>query len=136
MKDHHGYERNLNSRLQAVPFWIVADSREVAQNSWARKNGSERAEGGLGRGGKKKIFPASSPVSSRLFLLAPVSLRCERTLSTNQKGTACSYLSSREKKPWKTSGWIRTHDPCDNYAAQTFYQQSYPDDSELFILWL
>ena len=31
-------------------------------------------------------------VSSRLFLLAPVSLRCERTLSTNQKGTACSLI--------------------------------------------
>ena len=29
-------------------------------------------------------------VSSRLFLLAPVSLRCERTFSTNQKGIACS----------------------------------------------
>ena len=31
-------------------------------------------------------------VSSRLFLLAPGSLYCERTLSTNQKGTCKSRL--------------------------------------------
>ena len=55
-------------RLQAVPFSIV----EVARNSRARKNWSERAEGGLGERREK-------------FLLAPVSLR-----STDQKGTACS----------------------------------------------
>ena len=36
------------------------------------------------------FFSISPPVSSHLFLLAPVSLRCERTLSTDQKGTACS----------------------------------------------
>ena len=35
------------------------------------------------------FLPASLPVSSHLFL-TPVLLRCERTLSTNQKGTACS----------------------------------------------
>ena len=36
------------------------------------------------------FFSFSPPVSSRLFLLAPVSLRYEHTISTNQKGTACS----------------------------------------------
>ena len=40
------------------------------------------------------FFSFSPPVSSRLFLLAPVSLRCERTLSTDQKGTACSLKNS------------------------------------------
>ena len=54
----------------------------------------ERSSGeGLGERGKGK--KASPPVSSRLFLLAPVSLRCERTLSTNQKGTACSLEHPR-----------------------------------------
>ena len=36
---------------------------------------------------------ASPPVSSHLFLLTPVSLRCERTLSTDQKRTASSLYS-------------------------------------------
>ena len=49
------------------------DSREVARNSRARKNWSKRAEGGLGKG----------------------SLRCERTISTDQKGTACSLFFSQ-----------------------------------------
>ena len=48
-------ERNLgrrqNYRLQAVPFWIV---RKVARNSRAQNSWSERAEGGLGRGGKRR----------------------------------------------------------------------------------
>ena len=52
-------------RLQAVPFWIV---------EWQKTGANKR------RGLR----------SSRLFLLAPVSLLCERTLSTNQKGTACN----------------------------------------------
>ena len=38
------------------------------------------------------FFSISPPVSSHLFLLAPVSLRCERTLSTDQKGPACSLI--------------------------------------------
>ena len=38
------------NRLQAVPF---LDSQEVARNSRAQKNWSERAEGVLGRGRKK-----------------------------------------------------------------------------------
>ena len=40
------------------------------------------------------FLPAFPPVSSHLFLLAPVSLRCERMLSTNQKRTACSLTST------------------------------------------
>ena len=51
--------------LRAVPFWIVERSREIAEREKKKKNKneSERGEGGLGRG-----------ASSRLFLLAPVSL--------------------------------------------------------------
>ena len=30
-----------------------------------------------------------------LFLLAPVSLHCEGTISTNQKGTACSLTTGK-----------------------------------------
>ena len=63
-----------SNRLQAVPFWIVDRSREIAE----REKKLERTSGG-GPG-----------VSTRLFLLAPVSLRYEHTISTNQKGTACS----------------------------------------------
>ena len=66
------------SRLQAVPFWIVGRSREIAE----REN----------TGANKWRGAWVEAVSSRLFLLAPVSLRCERTLSTNQKETACSLI--------------------------------------------
>ena len=41
------------------------------------------------------FFSFSPPVSSRLFLLALVSLRYEHTISTNQKGTACSLNSPK-----------------------------------------
>ena len=44
------------------------------------------------------FLPASPPVSSRIFFLAPVSLRCERTLSTDQKGTAYSLTGSLKLK--------------------------------------
>ena len=63
-------------RLQAVPFWIVERSREIAERE---KTGANERRGAWGE-------------ASRLVLLAPVSLRCERTLSTDQKGTACSLL--------------------------------------------
>ena len=64
------FKANLNvllrGRLQAVPFWIVERSREIAERE---KTGAN---------------------------LAPLSLRYERTLSTDQKGTACSLaLRSR-----------------------------------------
>ena len=68
-------------RLQAVPFWIVERSSEIAERSAIKTGGNER-RGAWG-----------DPVSSHLFLLAPVSLQCERTLSTDQKGTACSLES-------------------------------------------
>ena len=45
--------RSQVNRLQAVPFWIV----EVARNSRARKNWSERAEGGLGERREKGERP-------------------------------------------------------------------------------
>ena len=38
------------------------------------------------------FFSSSQPVSSRLFLFAPVSLRYEHTISTNQKGTPYSLI--------------------------------------------
>ena len=38
------------------------------------------------------FLPASPPVSNRLFLLGPFSLRYERNLSTDQKGTASSLF--------------------------------------------
>ena len=69
------------SRLQAVPFWIVERSREIGKRD---KTGANERREGLGRGVKK------GKVSSHLFVLAPVSLRCERIISTDQKGTACS----------------------------------------------
>ena len=43
------------------------------------------------------FLPASPPVSSHLFLLAPVSLRCEHTLATDQKGTACSLFLAKNQ---------------------------------------
>ena len=76
--DH--WPKNLRSLVMRLVdckqslFWIVERSRE--------KTGANERRGAWGE--------ASPPVSSRLFLLAPVSLRCERTLSTNQKGTVCS----------------------------------------------
>ena len=74
------------SGLLAVPFWIVE-----------RAHKSEQAEGPGGE--------APPPVSSRLFLLAPVSLRStlsafqlgSRALSTIQKGTACSLHGKRPR---------------------------------------
>ena len=66
---------------QSLPFWIVERSSEIAERSAIKTGGNER-RGTWG-----------DPVSSHLFLLAPVSLRCERTLSTDQKGTACSLES-------------------------------------------
>ena len=48
-----------------------------------RVNKRKGAWGEAEKRGKEK-----SPLSSRLFLLAPVSL-CKHTISTNQKGTAC-----------------------------------------------
>ena len=59
----------------------------VARNRQARQNWSKRAEGGLE---ERREKGKNSPVSSHLFVLAPVSLRCERIISTDQKGTACS----------------------------------------------
>ena len=47
------------------------------------------------------FLPASPPVSSRLFFLAPVSLRFDRILSTDQEGTACS-LAGQNKLPFPT----------------------------------
>ena len=44
------------------------------------------------------FLPASPPVSSRIFFLAPVSLCCERTLLTDQKGTAYSLTGSLKLK--------------------------------------
>ena len=41
----------MTGRLQAVPFWIVERSREIAERENEKR--SERAEGGLGRGRKK-----------------------------------------------------------------------------------
>ena len=60
---------------QVMLFCPFLDSREVARNS--------------------QMAWGEAPVSSRLFILAPVSLRCERTLSIIQKGTACSLASLR-----------------------------------------
>ena len=76
---------SVDIRLQAVPFWIVERSREIA-SAKIKKRANERkgAWGEAEKRGKEK------KVSSRLFLLAPVSLRYEHTISTNQKGTACS----------------------------------------------
>ena len=51
---------NSGPRLQAVPFWIVERSREIAERE---KNESERAEGGLGRGGKKGKGKESASLS-------------------------------------------------------------------------
>ena len=45
-----------------------------------------------GATGNLPFFSFSPPVSSRLFLLAPVSLRYEHTISTKQKGTVSSRL--------------------------------------------
>ena len=57
----------------------------MARNSRARKqNGANEQRGAWGEA-----------VSSRLFLLAPVSLRYEHTISTDQKGTACSLLEQK-----------------------------------------
>ena len=69
-----------SSRLQAVPFWIVERSREIGK---CDKTGANEHREGLGR------------VSSHLFVLAPVSLRCERIISNDQKGTACSLRIKR-----------------------------------------
>ena len=66
-----------NYRPQAVPFWIVGRSREIAERE---KPGANERRGAWGE------------ISSRLFLLGPVSLRCERTFSTYQKGTACNLF--------------------------------------------
>ena len=78
-------------KLQAVPFWIVEGSREIAERE--KKNWRERVEDSLGRVRKKE---KGKERDSCLLLLAPVSLRCERTLSTDQKGTACSLGSTRK----------------------------------------
>ena len=51
------------------------------------------------------FFSFSPPVSSRLFLLAPVSLRCERTLSTDQKGTACSLCPRGREEGLPSYEW-------------------------------
>ena len=55
------------------------------------------------------FFSFSPPVSSRLFLLAPVSLRCERTLSTDQKGTSCSLFKKLIRKQ-NLAALISTYD--------------------------
>ena len=84
----HEYKvSSYKHRLQAVPFWIVERSREIAERE---KTGANERRWTWG----EAFFPASPPVSSRLFFLAPVSLRCERTLSTNQRRTACSLFQT------------------------------------------
>ena len=56
------------------------------------------------------FFSFSPPVSSCVFLLAPVSLRYEYTISTNQKGTACSLyvngLDRMETGYESTEHWV------------------------------
>ena len=78
---------HMLTQTQAVPFWLVERSREIAEREKTGANERRGAWGEAGKRGKEK-----KPVSSRLFLLTPVSLRCECTLSTNQKGTACSLM--------------------------------------------
>ena len=73
-------------RLQAVPFWIVERSREIAERE---KTGANERRG----------------LGPRLFLLAPVSLRCERTLSTNQKGIACSLRKTTKMRLLSGKHW-------------------------------
>ena len=53
------------NRLQAVPFWIVERSREIAERE---KNWSEQAEGDLGRGGTKGKGKARLPPSLFSFI--------------------------------------------------------------------
>ena len=69
-------------RLQAVPFWIVERSREIAERE---KTGSNERRGSCGEAPLPK---------SVLVYFSSLQSRCERTLSTDQKGTACSLISS------------------------------------------
>ena len=65
-----GWHNGLHRKLLAVPFKIVAKAREIAERK-RKTAANERRE----RGERREV-------SSRVFLLAPVSPRCALSVRT------------------------------------------------------